>query len=106
MRRARVLVQGIFAGILEEHSQQHYSFTYSETYQGPPVSLTLPTALRSYSFTKFPAFFEGLLPEGPQLESLLRREKIDRKDNFSQLLVVGQDLVGDVTVEPSSESDS
>lgn len=32
------------------------------------------------------------------LDALLRNAKIDRDDPFSQLLAVGQDLVGAVTV--------
>ena len=44
-------------------------------------------------------FFEGLLPEGIMLEGLLRYAKIDKNDYFSQLIQVGHDLVGNVTVE-------
>jgi serine/threonine-protein kinase HipA len=39
-----------------------------------------------------------LLPEGPQLEALLRKHKIDRHDAFRQLVTVGEDLVGSLTV--------
>jgi serine/threonine-protein kinase HipA len=59
----------------------------------------MDTSLREYSFDSFPPFFDGLLPEGIQLESLLRRRKIDRGDLFAQLVAVGADLVGVVTVE-------
>jgi serine/threonine-protein kinase HipA len=40
-----------------------------------------------------------LLPEGPQLEAILRLHKIDRSDCFRQLITVGQDLVGSLTIE-------
>ena len=53
-----------------------------------------------YRFKAFPSFFEGLLPEGPQLDALLRKAKLDKKDYFGQLLQVGNDLVGSVTVHP------
>ena len=66
---------------------------------GPPVSLTLPVREEPWVFADFPAFLEGLLPEGPQLESILRKHKIDRGDWFRQLMVVGQDVVGSLTVE-------
>jgi len=59
----------------------------------------MPTTQRNYSFDIFPPFFEGLLPEGIQLEALLRKTKIDRNDLFSILIVTGKDLVGSVTVE-------
>ncbi|MBR9980830.1 MAG: HipA N-terminal domain-containing protein, partial [Desulfatitalea sp.] len=51
-----------------------------------------------YEFETFPPFLEGLLPEGYNLEALLRALKIDRQDLFSQLLAVGTDMVGAVTV--------
>ena len=53
----------------------------------------------NYVFPAFPAFFEGLLPEGMMLESLLRKFKLDHTDYFGQLIQVGHDLVGAVTVE-------
>ena len=54
---------------------------------------------KKYTFNKFPPFFEGLLPEGIQLEGLLKLNKIDRNDLFSQLIAVGDDVVGAVTVK-------
>jgi serine/threonine-protein kinase HipA len=51
-----------------------------------------------FTFAGFPPFFEGLLPEGEMLEGLLRQRKIDRSDLFSQLVAVGGDTVGAVTV--------
>ena len=54
-----------------------------------------------YQFDGFPPFFDGLLPEGAQLEALLRQQKLDRDDGFGQLLTVGGDLVGAVTVAPA-----
>ena len=100
MRRAKVLVHGNPAGILEEQVQgKSYHFYYLPEYEGPPVSLTMPVLNREYNFDNFPPFFEGLLPEGYQLDSLLRKMKIDRNDFFGQLLIVGGDTVGAVTVE-------
>jgi len=56
-------------------------------------------AKRIYEYDKFPPFFEGLLPEGMMLDGLLRYAKIDRNDLMAQLIAVGGDLVGNVTVE-------
>lgn len=99
MRRAEVRVHGVRAGILEEfESGRAWRFVYEPGYQGPPVSLTMPVVQREHLFDGFPPFFEGLLPEGAQLEALLRLRKIDRTDHFGQLVVVGRDLVGAVTV--------
>ncbi len=99
MRQARVSNYGSPAGILEERDDGRYAFRYLDDYAGEPISLTLPTTKKEYEFDSFPPFFDGLLPEGFQLEALLRRHKIDRDDCFTQLVTVGRDLVGSVTVE-------
>ena len=99
MRKARVFIHGIEAGILEELKDGKYLFTYFIKYQGQPVSLTMPLTNKRYVLDVFPPFFEGLLPEGVLLEALLRKYKIDRNDYFGQLIQVGQDVVGAVTIE-------
>lgn len=99
MRQAKVYVHNSFAGLLTEHDKKHFSFTYDESYKGPPVSLTMPVAKKTFSYNVFPPFFDGLLPEGTMLESLLRQAKLDKHDYFGQLLVVGEDLVGAVSVK-------
>ena len=100
MRKAKVLVNGTEAGILSEIRQgAQYVFEYVDGYNGPEISRTMPLDQKKYSFDKFPPFFDGLLPEGIQLEGLLKIKKIDKNDFFSQLLAVGEDLVGVVTVK-------
>ena len=100
MRKAKVYVHDRHAGFFEEiERQKKYQFYYVKNYDGPPVSLTFPVKESTYEFNSFPAFFDGLLPEGPQLEGLLKKRKIDKDDYFSQILTVGSDLVGAVSVE-------
>jgi serine/threonine-protein kinase HipA len=100
MRTAKVLVKGLEAGILIEIDPgKKYRFLYHEEYIGNPVSLTMPVNHRQFDFDTFPSFFDGLLPEGVQLEGLLKIMKIDRDDCFSQLMAVGEDMVGAVTVK-------
>lgn len=98
LRMAIVHQMGLPAGHLAEIGSDVWFFTYLPAYSGPPVSLTLPLRPEPYEFRSFPAIFEGLLPEGPQLEALLRTHKIDRRDVFQQLLTVGGDLVGSLAV--------
>ena len=99
MREALILVENQPAAIFTEKEYgKIYMISYKENYTGPSISLTLPVKNSPYTFEKFPSFFDGLLPEGPQLEGLLKRLKIDRDDFFSQLLAVGRDLVGAVNV--------
>jgi serine/threonine-protein kinase HipA len=99
MRKAEVSMHGVPAGVLEETEERKaYRFSYLEDYDGPPISLTMPVEKREFSFENFPPFFDGLLPEGILLEGLLKQRKIDKHDYLSQLIAVGNDLVGAVTV--------
>jgi serine/threonine-protein kinase HipA len=100
MKKAKVYVDGKEAGtLLELEFGKKYRFGYLDDYKGKPVSLTLPVSQKVYEFDTFPPFFDGLLPEGYQLEGLLKIGKLDRNDYFSQLMAVGDDLVGNVTVK-------
>lgn len=104
MRRANVYVRGKMAGVLTEESPgREYSFEYLEEYNDQEVSRTMLTNQRKYHFDQFPPFFEGLLPEGMQLDGLLSTGKIDKNDYFSQLMAVGEDLVGVVTLKEITE---
>ncbi len=99
MRKALVKIHDTKAGILTEENPKHYTFQYDLEYNGSPISLTMPVRSEAYVYEQFPPFFDGLLPEGTQLEGLLKKYKIDKKDYLTQLLVTGQDLVGAVTIE-------
>jgi serine/threonine-protein kinase HipA len=100
VNRAKVFVDGTYAGnLVEVVKGRVYEFVYCDDYSGSSVSLTLPLTQKIYRFDRFPPFFEGLLPEGPMLEALLKKGKIDETDLFEQLVRVGGDMVGNVTVE-------
>ena len=104
MREAEVLMHGIPAGILQEiETGKKYRFAYYEEYIGPSVALTMPVDGKEFVFNQFPPFFDGLLPEGLLLEGLLRLRKIDKYDYLNQLIAVGNDLVGAVTVREKME---
>ena len=79
--------------------RKNYRFEYLSNYSGAPVSLTMSDKSKIYEFDTFPPFFDGLLPEGFQLDGLLKFGKIDRYDLFSQLITIGADMVGNVTIE-------
>jgi serine/threonine-protein kinase HipA len=97
IRRAEIFQSGILAGYLEESQDGSWSFAYVDGYAEIPISLTLPVRREPYVFTGFPAVLDGLLPEGEQLQALLKKQKIDRNDCFTQLVTVGQDLVGSLS---------
>ena len=73
MRKALIKIHNIKAGIFIEESQQHYVFQYNKEYEGPSISLTMPVRDEVYEYENFPPFFDGLLPEGIQLEGLLKK---------------------------------
>ena len=100
MKSAEVSMHGVPAGILEElEAGKKYRFTYFEKYIGPSIALTMPVNENTFDFDRFPPFFDGLLPEGLLLEGLLRQRKIDKFDYLAQLIAVGNDLVGAITVQ-------
>jgi serine/threonine-protein kinase HipA len=99
MRKAEVYQQGTLAGTFEELDRNRYRITYVTGYHGWGISLALPIRDAPYEFDKFPPVFEGLLPEGLQLEAMLRHYKIDKKDLFKQLITVGEDVVGSLTIK-------
>lgn len=104
MNKAKVYNLGKLCGYLEEIKRsKEYRFIYIEGYNGKPVSLTMPVEKREYLFDEFPPFFDGLLPEGFNLNALCRILKIDKDDSFRQLLIVGKDVVGSITVEAENE---
>lgn len=100
MRIAKVYMHNKLAGFLTEiEKNKNYKFSYDDDYKGEPISLTMPVELKEFNYNSFPPFFDGLLPEGVQLDGLLRYKKIDKDDYFSQLIAAGADLVGAVSVE-------
>jgi serine/threonine-protein kinase HipA len=106
VRRAEVYQTAALAGYLTETGAKEFRFEYVAGYKGRPVSLMMPVRTEPYEFDKFPPFFEGLLPEGRQLEALLRTDKLDRNDLMGQLLAVGEDVVGSIQIIKVNESPS
>ena len=96
-RKALILVNDTPAGEFIE-LDKGFEINYFPLYTGQPISLTLSHSVKKYTFKSFPPFFDGLLPEGIMLEVLLKKFKLDADDYFGQLLTVGSDLVGAVTV--------
>ncbi|HEY5124939.1 MAG TPA: HipA N-terminal domain-containing protein [Ignavibacteria bacterium] len=64
------------------------------------MSLTLPVQNKVYKFDKFPSFFENLLLEGLMLEGINKVREVEKYDLMSQLIISGNNLYGDIEVEP------
>ena len=104
MRTAEIFMHGRKAGLLIEIGEnKQYRFSYFNAYDGPPISVRMPIGEGTFTYDRFPPFFEGLLPEGVNLEHLLKVRKIDRNDLFAQLMAIGEDTVGAVTVHAVTE---
>ena len=103
MRKAIVYVHNNRAGVLTEVSPAEYYFEYDDNYESEPISLTMPISQKKYSYNSFPPFFDGLLPEGTMLEGLLENSNCTPNDYFAQLVAIGGNLVGAVTVELMEE---
>jgi serine/threonine-protein kinase HipA len=92
------------AGHLERRADDivfRYDAVYLES-NLPAVATSLPKSPHVVRTTggAVPPFFAGLLPEGRRLTALQRGLKTSADDEFSQLLAVGRDCIGDVRIFP------
>lgn len=91
------------AGTLTE-DDEGYHYEYETTYlmkkNAEAISLTLPLTAEKYFSKVLFSFFDGLIPEGWQLEIVKRNWKLDERDRMGILLVACRDCIGAVSVEP------
>ena len=101
MRKCKVYIHDIEAGILMETDAREYVFAYNDGYKGDPVCLAMPVTKKPYrSDHLFPYFF-NMLSEGSnrQVQSMLHH--IDENDDYGIMLATAQyDTIGAVTVKP------
>ena len=103
MRKAKILFRDEEAGVLTQHDDGSFTFSYTELWlkdsNKPGISLSLPkTAEAFHSQYLFP-FFYNLLPEGSNKQVVCRLNKIDPSDHFGLLLTSAKyDSIGAVRV--------
>lgn len=108
MRKCKVYVNGVAAGVLAENDNpREYVFKYEKDYlltNQHPVCLAMPLREEEYrSKTLFPYFF-NLLSEGENRAVQSWLHHVDKDDDFGILLATAQyDTVGAVTVKPIKE---
>jgi len=105
MRQGKVYIKGLYAGLLTEENNQHYTFVYDEDYLALPtaeaVSLTMPLSQKEYSSNILFPFFSNMLTEGDNRKFQSRILHIDEEDDFGILLATANyDTIGCVTVKP------
>jgi serine/threonine-protein kinase HipA len=108
VKTADVYKAGVQAGVLRRLPDRT-EFLYLPEYLdagGPPVAWSLPSGEQPFAApaAAVPAFFAGLLPEGRRLTALRRSVGTSADDEFSMLLAVGVDTIGDVQVVPIGET--
>jgi serine/threonine-protein kinase HipA len=104
---ADVYKAGILAGRLRR-LRDRTEFSYLPGYlDGAHQAVAWSLPLRAEAFiapaAAVPAFFAGLLPEGRRLTALRRTVGTSADDEFSLLLAVGGDTIGDVQVVPAGD---
>ena len=97
-RKAFVYKKGVLAGVLQD-LEHGLEFSYFPEYSGVSVANTLPLgSVVSRPSGRAPAFFKGLLPEGPRLEAVAWKVKTSIGDDLNLLIAIGADPIGDVQI--------
>ena len=97
-RKAFVYKKGVLAGVLQD-LEHGLEFSYFPEYSGVSVANTLPLgSMVSRPSGRAPAFFKGLLPEGPRLEAVAWKVKTSIGDDLNLLIAIGADPIGDVQI--------
>jgi len=103
MRQAKVLFKDEEAGVLTQHDDGSFTFSYNNTWitdkNKPGVSLTLPkTEIEFKSKFLFP-FFYNMLPEGSNKQVVCKLNRIDKTDYFGLLMATARnDSIGAVRI--------
>jgi serine/threonine-protein kinase HipA len=108
MKRAKVYLYDIFAGLLTE-DEDGFTFEYDtdfiESDRAEAVSLTLPLSQEPYHSSVLFPFFDGLIPEGWLLGIAEKSWKINQRDRMSLLMACCKDCIGAVSVIPELDEE-
>ena len=106
-RKARVLLDGVPVGLLEETSGGS-RFTYGADYLtssgAAPIAPTLPLTESPYESEELHPFFENLLPQGRLLDLTWKKLGLDPADSFGMLLATCADAAGAVELLPIADT--
>ncbi|MEO0023846.1 MAG: hypothetical protein RL196_287 [Actinomycetota bacterium] len=101
---AHIYKQGELAAVFsKENGKVRFDYLSDYVTLGKPaIASTLPLTSEPIILANgaTPAFFAGLLPEGPRLQAMRSRIKTSLNDDVGLLLEIGADLIGDVQVLP------
>ena len=103
MRKAKILYKNQDAGILVQHDDGSFTFTYLNSWISdstkPSISLTLPKSRHEFHSNFLFPFFYNMLPEGTNKQIVCKLNKLDLSDYFGILLTTAiSDNIGAVKV--------
>jgi HipA-like protein len=103
MREATILFKGEKAGILTQHDDASFTYSYTNDWmlndKKPNISMTLDKKNKEYHSQFLFPFFYNMLPEGTNKLALCKQNRIDQDDYFGLLLTVaGNDTIGAITI--------
>ena len=100
MRKGKVFISDVYAGIIEE-TDEGYLFSYDVAYlkdNKAPVSITMPLKDSPYFSKTLCPFFDGLIPEGWLLDVVAHNWKLNPSDRFGIMLAACKDPIGNVSI--------
>ncbi len=103
MRSAKILYKDDAAGMLIQHDDGSFTFSYDKSWmenpKKPGISLTLPKSQQVYHSKFLFPFFYNMLPEGTNKQVVCQYNRIDHDDYFGILMVVAKnDTIGAIRV--------
>ncbi|PKH88320.1 HipA N-terminal domain-containing protein [Colwellia sp. Bg11-28] len=105
-RKAKIFVNGVLAGTLEECINEKVStfvFQYVIDYlkgAGSPIGFHFPLTATPYEFNELPPFFSNLASEGWLKEIQCNQGGVDQDDIFGLLLANGKEIIGALSIVP------
>ncbi|TYG34704.1 type II toxin-antitoxin system HipA family toxin [Lonepinella koalarum] len=97
-RTARVFLYDEQIGWLNQ-DDSGFSFAYLPTYQGIPLSLSLPVEQKTFHAKQLFPYFASLVPEGWLKEKYSQLQRIDEQDLFGLLLNNSKNMLGAIRLE-------
>ena len=103
MREAKVFFKDVEAGILTQHDNGYFTFSYLDSWMidssKPSISLTLPKMEQQFRSEFLFPFFYNMLPEGSNKEVVCKLNRIDQTDYFGLPMTTAKyDSIGAVRV--------
>lgn len=98
------IIAGEVAGRLVQGRGGALSFVYEPSYAGPPLSLVMPIANRTYGDATVRPYLFGLLPDSAEVRGAVGREYgVSGNNPFALLAHIGRDCPGAVQICPEDE---